>query len=160
MSTAPSGRMVPWYFVIFFSALAAVFAGFAYIAHKTHPGVVTEDAYEKGLKYNIQIARAQAQESLRWHSAFTLSHPSTEHWLLEFTLKDAAEKPVAGAKVSLKMMRPSRQSMDFMVDMAETSPGIYAAEVKPPVPGLWEAQVSAVSGKNSYQAAQRVELKQ
>ncbi len=158
MSARPSDRFIPWYFVLFFAFLTVVFGGFAYIAHTTHPGVVTEQAYEKGLQYNALITRADAQARLGWSSAIDVARAAAGGTRLSFTLRDAQGRPVTGMTVAAVVCRPSRQAMDFRTSLAEQSPGVYAAVIHPPAPGLWEMQVAATGAKGDYQAAKRVEL--
>lgn len=159
MSARPSDRFIPWYFVLFFSMLAALFTWFVYIAHTTHPGLVTDEAYEKGLKYNTQIARAEAQEKLGWTSTTDVRHDGKKSFTLSFTLKDKSGAPVAGAKAGVKMMRPSKADMDFSAALTETAPGTYTAAINVPAPGLWEAQVGVSRGQDLYQSEKRMELK-
>ncbi|MBL8713670.1 MAG: FixH family protein [Alphaproteobacteria bacterium] len=159
MSARPSDRFIPWYFVLFFSMLAALFTWFVYLAHTTHPGVVTDDAYEKGLKYNIQISRADAQKKLGWTSATDVRRDGGKAFTLSFTLKDKSGAPVTGAKASVRMMRPSNASMDFSMAMTETAPGIYTAALGDPAIGLWEAQIGVSRGQELYQSEKRMELK-
>jgi len=159
MSDTAADRFIPWYFVLFFCVLTVIFAGFTYIAHVTHPGVVTEEAYEKGLHYNKLIARADAQAQLGWSSVIAISYPVPGKARLSLTLKDKEGMPVSQAAVAATMVRPARQSLDFRVELVEQSPGVYAADLNPPVPGLWEVQVGAEKGADSYQDVKRVELK-
>jgi nitrogen fixation protein FixH len=158
MSARPSDRFIPWYFVLFFAFLTVVFGGFAYIAHTTHPGVVTEQAYEKGLQYNSLITRADAQARLGWSSAIDVTRAAAGSAQLSLTLRDAQGAPVTGMAVQAVVARPSKQAMDFRVTLAEQSPGVYAAAIHPPAAGLWEMQVSATGAKGDYQASKRVEL--
>jgi len=58
-------KLIPWYFVIFFLVLFIVDGIFVYLATSTHTGVVTENAYEKGLRYNEVIERARAAEKAK-----------------------------------------------------------------------------------------------
>ncbi len=158
MSARPSDRFIPWYFVLFFGFLSVVFGSFAYIAHTTHPGVVTEQAYEKGLQYNALIAQADAQARLGWSSSIAVARAAAGGSRLSFSLRDAKGNPVAGMSVNAVVARPSRQALDFRVALAEQSPGVYAADIHPPAAGLWEMQVAATGAQGSYQAVKRMEL--
>ncbi len=54
-----TGRKVLMYLVLFFIIFASVDALFIYMAVSTHSGVVAENAYEIGVKYNDVIAEAK-----------------------------------------------------------------------------------------------------
>lgn len=57
------GKIVLMAFVGFFVTFAAVDAYFVYKALSTHTGVVVENAYEQGLKFNDLLAKAKKQDS-------------------------------------------------------------------------------------------------
>ncbi len=66
--TKPSDRrdrMIPWYFVMAFGVVFAVNGMFVYLAVSTNHGVVTENAYEKGLDYDriVEEVRQKQQEA-------------------------------------------------------------------------------------------------
>ncbi|MCH2038403.1 MAG: FixH family protein [Rickettsiales bacterium] len=76
-------KLIPWYFVMFFVFLAIVDGTFVTIATSTHRGLVTDNAYEKGLNYNETISAYDAQKNLNWDSTLHYEQP-----LLTFALKD------------------------------------------------------------------------
>ena len=55
--------MIPWYFVIAFIIVFAVNGVFVYTAINTNRGVVTENAYEKGLDFNRIVAEVRKQKT-------------------------------------------------------------------------------------------------
>lgn len=158
MTTArPSDRFIPWYFVLFFVVLTVVFAGFAYIARSTHPGLVTEKAYDKGLKYNNVIARAEAQEKLGWTSTLTTKFDNG-HAVVSLSLKDAKGQPLESAQVSLWFIRPVQAGMDVKEAMQPASKGVYAGRAVLPARGLWDVRIEAVKGDARYQTSKRAEF--
>ncbi len=70
-STPLKDRLIPWYFVMAFLVVFAVNGVFIYLATSTHPDVVTENAYEKGLAYDRIV------EEVRQHKADTLLQHGT-----------------------------------------------------------------------------------
>lgn len=149
----PSDRFIPWYIVCFFALQFILFGWFYYVASSTYNGVITDQAYEKGLKYNDVIARAAAQEKLGWR--LTMAKVDSA---LRVTLRDRADAPLSQARVMVWLVRPVQAGMDFSVDLKETAPGVYAAPVIVPAPGLWEVRASVRQGSHTYQAAQRMEF--
>ena len=61
---AKRDRIIPLYFVAFFVFIAIMDGIFVYLATTTHSGVVTENAYQKGLNYNQYITAYDQQEML------------------------------------------------------------------------------------------------
>lgn len=65
MSSLAKDRFIPWYFVMAFAVVFAVNGFFVYKAVTTSHGVVTENAYEKGLQFNDvvkQVRERRAEE--------------------------------------------------------------------------------------------------
>lgn len=157
MSARPSDKFIPLYFVLFFIGLALLFLWFVHIARSTHPGLVTEKAYDKGLKYNAVIARAEAQERLGWTSAITAGKRDGRA-RVTVALKDRDGRPLEGAQVTLWFIRPVQSGLDVKLAMQEGQNGVYAAETQLPAPGLWELRIEAVKGGARHQASKRVEF--
>jgi nitrogen fixation protein FixH len=56
-------RIIPWYFVMAFMVVFAVNGVFVYTAIHTNHGVVTENAYEKGLKFDHIVAEVRKRNA-------------------------------------------------------------------------------------------------
>ena len=56
-------RIIPWYFVMAFMVIFAVNGLFVYLATHTHTGVITENAYEKGLKFDDIVKEVREQKN-------------------------------------------------------------------------------------------------
>lgn len=147
----PSDKYIPWYIVLFFVVLTFVFGGFAYIAEKTYTGVVTDEAYTKGLDYNSVIKKAEKQDSLGFSSA--IEH---QHGQIIFTLKDKQGQGVTAGKVKLFLYRPVQDGSDYSQDMNAAEQGVYTATVTPPQKGQWEVRIHADTAEGSYQTSQRI----
>lgn len=148
----PSDRFIPWYIVIFFVVQGAGFAWFYHLAHSTYTGVVTDNAYEKGLQYNNIISKSDAQDKLGWTSSFTRKNGA-----LELSLHEKG-RPLSRADVKLWFIRPVHAGIDQHLVMKETSNGIYTAPIHLPEKGLWDVRIEAVKDGRVYQAAQRMEF--
>lgn len=155
MSARPSDRFIPWYIVAFFVVQAVIFSWFVHLAHDSYPGVVTEKAYDKGLRYNDTIEKSLLQQKLGWSS--TLDGAYKDGWaLVEFNLKDAHDKPLTDVAVTLWLVRPVKYGMDFSVEMKPSADGRFVAKTQLPARGLWELRVRAVKGTQDYQASRKV----
>ncbi|MEZ5690885.1 MAG: FixH family protein [Rickettsiales bacterium] len=58
-------RIIPWYFVMVFLLVFAINGVFAYVAITTNKGVVTDNAYEKGLDYNHIVQEVRKLKAQR-----------------------------------------------------------------------------------------------
>ncbi|WP_417449235.1 FixH family protein [Kordiimonas sp.] len=147
-----SDRLIPWYIVAFFVVVAILDGIFVYIATSTHTGVVTDQAYDKGLAYNETVAAAEAQNALGWQGEITL-HDKAE---LSFVLRDAEGSTLNGATVKAVFTRPTQDGMDFNVDMVAGADGVYTAAINLPALGLWDVRVFALEGEHDFQVHRRL----
>ena len=139
-------RIIPWYFVLFFLVIAAVNAVMVTLAVRTLPGTVTDHPYEKGLAYNQVVLASNKQDALGWKSDIIYDKGQ-----LQFTLHDRNNKPITAEKVTAKLFRPSKATMDFMVTLPH---GV--APIHFPANGLWEVQVEALVSNTHYQCSKRI----
>ena len=150
----PSDRLIPWVIVVFFAALTALLIWFVDLAYKTHTGVITEHAYDKGLKYNETIKMSEKQE----HAPYKLSL-TYEGKRIFFDFKDESGAPIVNKKVKLWLYRPSQKEMDQKRDMAfMPERGQYSVSTENLAKGLWEARVSVEHHSEYYQISKRVTI--
>ncbi len=147
-----SDRWIPWYFVGFF-ALIFMFDGvFVYLATSTHTGVVTEQAYEKGLNYNQTIEAAAAQKALGWQGEVTYDTSNQ----LNYVVRDHDGALVTNAKVVAELTRPTHNGVDFNSSLLEIAPGIYQAPIEFPLDGVWDVRIFVTWQQTQFQTAQRI----
>ena len=158
MTARPSDRFIPWYIVLFFVVQFPLFGWFAWLACSTYTGVVMDKAYDKGIKYNDTIEKAEQQEKLGWTSDIATKHVSAGEVEVTFSLKDKSGAPVTGAAVRLWLIRPVQDGMDQHLIMKAVGEGVYQVTAKLPAPGLWEMRVEAVKDQARYQVAKRGSL--
>lgn len=148
-----TGKRVFWYFAAFFGFIAAVNAVMMTLAIRTHSGVVTDHAYEKGLAYNQVVAAEKAQRELGWMGELILRHSREEEnpFALLFTLKDKAGNPIAFDKATATITRPAGQGMDFTLELTgERTPVAFPAN------GVWYVRVDAIAGDKNFQHSKRI----
>ena len=144
-------KWIPWYFVAFFVGLAIMDGIFVYLATSTFTGVVTDQAYERGLKYNETVAAAEAQAELGWVGSAALEGNET----FSFTLSDGANALV-GADVVAEFTRPTQSGVDFQVPLMGLQNGTYSAQVDFPLEGIWDVRVYVTWKQQQYQHSQRL----
>ena len=158
MVVSPRDRWIPWYFVLFFVVLALVDGVFVTIALRTHSGVVTEHAYQKGLAYNHVIDAAEQQQALGWSGDIYLEQSSAQSQLF-FVLKNQDDTPLEHAVVHAKMVRVTQQGYDVEYVLNELQPGSYSTTIQFPLPGLWEIRIVATWKNQSFQMHKRLMIK-
>lgn len=148
MTTAmqPRDKLIPWYFVAFFVALAVVDGTMVTLAVRTQTGTVTNHPYEKGLRYNQVVAAAEHQNALGWKGEITFAANT-----LNFHLYDAAGNPLMPDNATATFTRPTQAGMDFSVTLTKGK-----AAVTLPAKGLWEIRVYATRRDRHYQHAKRI----
>ena len=151
----PSDKWIPWYIVGFFIALVSVLVPMCIIAVRTHTGVVTDGAYEKGLAYNKNIAAEEQQESLKWHGDVSITPLPEGKIQAEFTLLGSNNKAIDDAEVKLWLVRPTQAGQDQNVAMTKQGNGHYVVVTHMPNNGQWEARVSATYNNQNYQITKR-----
>lgn len=167
VSSGSAGRRPGWWypyiFVGVFLVVLAVNLIFMFSAIHTFSGLSTDQAYEKGLKYNEEIAAAKRQQQLGWTVGAEVMarapSPASPHGVdVLVTVKDANGQPVTGLAGDASFIRPAQSGHDSSVTMAEQGQGRYLIAATLPFPGQWDMEVVARRGEASYRFAQRVFL--
>lgn len=150
--TIDSGKTVFLYFCLFFITVGAINACFIYTALRTNTGVITEDAYEKGLSYNEIISSAKTQPEL-------IEKMEIEDGIFRWNINDSHGLPVKNAKAKVIFVRPVKDGNDFEVTLTEMKPGIYEAQPNFLAKGLWTAQLDLIWNNKQYRTAQNIIVK-
>jgi nitrogen fixation protein FixH len=147
----PSDKWIPWYIVLFFVVLSFVFGGFTYVALKTHTGLVTDNAYKKGIAYNETINKDKQQKALGYKA-----HLARPAGTVVFTLADKAGAPVEISSASIWLFRPTNAKGDVRAEMTAAGAGRFEYKAAPPAAGLWEVRILAETAAGPYQYAKRM----
>lgn len=143
----------------FFGLVFAVNGYFIAAALSTHTGVVANEPYRKGLKYNERIAVAERQAQLGWHDEVKLDDGGRK---LSILVRDSGGQPVRGLALSATLGRPATNEFDQHVSLSEDSPGRYVGEANTRERGGYVASVEARDPAHGdaivYQARRRIWL--
>ncbi|NBX65604.1 MAG: hypothetical protein EBQ96_01235 [Proteobacteria bacterium] len=142
----PIDKYIPWLFVVFFLVIAAVDTVFVTMAVRTHTGVVTDQAYEKGLAYNKTLEDSAAQSALGWTGEVKLTRD-----LLTYDLRDQKGNAIEGATLKASIKRPVTQGYDLDIDLKSTGPGAYQAPLSLPLKGQWQVRIYAKVRDQEFQ---------
>ena len=141
-----SGKFVAWCFISFFALIVVVNGIFAYKAVTTLPGVVTKNAYEKGLAYNDMLEKARSQPKISQQVSY-------DDGALRWELIDKQGAFIINAVVDARIIRPIKDGNDFDIGLKHMGEGVYEAEISLPFKGLWEARLSSKWDNKQYQTS-------
>lgn len=139
-----TGRHVLVLIITFFSVIFAVNGVFVYVSLQTHPGVTSPDAYRKGLRYNVELDRADRQNARGWKAEITATAG-----VLELHLSDKEYRPITGMTVDAVARRPVHDRADTKIVLEEIDAGRYRGTRAPLSPGRWNLIVTASRGNLS-----------
>lgn len=159
----PKGSRNPWLIgmVSLIAVVLLVNITFITLAVVTNPGLVTDDYYEKGQNLEETILkRANARKALAWtySTDFPANPIINRKEIYRFSIVDKAGLPVTNADVLLKAYRPSDVNADFNLAMNEPAPGVYEADVRFPLKGMWEITIKISHGQDDYDFTRRASV--
>lgn len=158
------GWWYPYIFVAAFMVVVVVNGILIYSATATFSGLETENHYEKGNSYNRDIEMAKRQDELGWQveakvSALNPDAPDTKrHVAIEASFKTKDGQPIEGMAVRALFIRPVQPGHDVSVPLSPKGKGIYTTDADLDFHGVWDLRVVAISEKDSYQLAQRIQI--
>lgn len=142
-----TGRTVLYAMLGFFAVIFAVNGAFVYFALSSFPGLSTDHAYEKGVKYNQTLADAATQGASGWKSQVAVANRN----YISVTISDPDGVGVEGLDVSAQLIRPARTGVDQQLVLIEDKPGHYMGTVSQLLAGQWRLEVNAMqNGKRIY----------
>lgn len=147
-----SGQFILLCFLGFFGFIGIVDAYFVYTALTTNTGLVTEQAYEKGLAYNEMLDKAKHQPTIREESSY-------EDGIFSWQANNMDGSPLEKANISVKLYRAVKDGYDFDIKLSEVGNGLYQSKIDFPLPGLWVAKVNAQWNNKTYQTSHRIMVK-
>ena len=135
---------------------------FIFFAFWTSPGLVTEDYYEQGRKYEENaIKLLAAKNNLQWTTNIEIPRDLYMHKVetVRFNAVDSRGIPIEGADVSVTAYRPSDASADFMVKLDNFAPGIYQTNIAFPLKGIWDLKLRVARGEEALEMEHRISVK-
>ncbi|MDW3207376.1 MAG: FixH family protein [Alphaproteobacteria bacterium] len=151
---------IPLLFFAFFAVVIAANATMIWIALSSWTGLETRNHYLKGVDYNSTLRDVQAQDALGWSVASKiLPTDRPGRFRIDVTLADDGAAPIVGAKVVVRLERPTHHGVDIRTDLMELSNGRYGATVDIPIAGQWNVRRLVWFGTETHQTVERVFLK-
>jgi nitrogen fixation protein FixH len=147
-------KIIPLYFVAFFVVLAILDGIFVYLAVNSQTGLVTENAYEKGIRYNQAIEQAERDKDVKHNISF--EQVGEKDGIINYAIQTDNEIN----SVIVQAIRPINDDLDFSEQMSKSKAGLhYSTNVTFPSKGLWDLLVIARSDDVEYRKKQRVFVK-
>lgn len=152
-----TGRHVLVVLLAMFTVVVLVNGVFTYFALSSHPGVITEDSYAKGLRYNATLAAAAAQRDLGWRPEVRFTPDGRRSGVFELRVVDATGVAVSDLAVEAKLRRPVASDDDQSITLARTTDGAYRARLVLPLSGNWDMTIDgARSGRRVFRMEHRL----
>jgi nitrogen fixation protein FixH len=148
-----SGKRILYYFIAFFLVIIVVNVIFIKSALNSHTGVITKNAYEKGLEYNKTIQTVDAQTHLGWHTDFKIDN---HHAALRLFGK--YQKPINHAKITLFIKDITSDKHDFSVPLTFVKDGLYQNVINFSRKGQWDIRIAILWEHQSLQIHKQVTI--
>ncbi len=123
-------------------------------------GAVSHPFQEREEEYNAWLAQRQAQARRGWQvRRGWLGRPVAGRATpFKLVVTDRDGRPVAGAEVRGRFLRPSDASADFDFTLPEIAPGTYQAELRMPAAGLWSVVITIRRGEDLHELRGRTRV--
>ena len=154
-----SSGWIPLLFVLFFLVLFAVTGNFVRLALTTFPGLVTSNAYERGLAYDDVLEAEAAQARQGWQMDILPPTFSGADQIAAITLTDRDGAPLSGGRVIMMGERMTRYAQQVRTELVDVGQGRYEAPVEFPISGRWFISVLADVGGSQHFSTQEVFLR-
>lgn len=151
-------RWIPGLFVLGFAVMLAANGTMAWFAVSSFGGLATADYYDRGRAYNRTLEIAQDIAATGWSAELTATPTGQGHFSVAVRLAGRDGKALSGAQVVARFVRPSDADNDFEVVMEPRGDGLWLADVKPSVVGLWQVRLFASRDDELFATEKRVVL--
>jgi nitrogen fixation protein FixH len=151
-----SNGWIPLLFVGGFLILFAVTGNFVRLALTTFPGLVTTNAYERGLAYDDVIAAERAQAEQGWQMHIIAPELSGEGQTAAITLADRNGEALSGGTVIMMAERMTRYAQQVRITLTDVGGGRYEAPMEFPISGRWFVSVLADVDGNQHFATEEI----
>jgi nitrogen fixation protein FixH len=138
-----TGRTVLAALLGFFGIVIGVNGVMIALAIGTMPGLESEKPYQAGVAYNAEIEAARAQAARRWTVASHVSRDAQGRATVSVKAHDAGGTPISGLAVTVRLLRPTDQRSDRIMELGEHEPGTYLGEAADVAAGAWEVEIDA-----------------
>ncbi len=131
-------KFIPTLIMTFYIAFVVVIFAFVFVSFKTYTGVVTENAYEKGVNFTSIYKKSLEKHVVTHKVDISLKH---EHIKMSIT-----PHPSKNAVIRAKLVRTAGGEHDIPMEFFATADGKFLAKIPHDVKGAWELRVKLTEG--------------
>jgi nitrogen fixation protein FixH len=152
----------PWVLglLVFLATFLTANGIFIYLAFSSPPNLVVEDFYERGEHYVEAHELVEKQKALGWTGQIIAPTNTrvNQHQQYEVLLQGKHSAALDLDSVTLHAYRPSDARADFAVEMEQTNPGMYGADVSFSLPGIWDVIIVAKKDEHEFMVTKRMTI--
>lgn len=149
---------IPSCFFAMFFVIFAANATMVGMALGSWRGLVTTDAYDKGVAYQEAIDAEKREQALGWSIDLSVDSPQPKRADVLISLTDDQGRPLDADRVRVGFVRPTQEGYDSLHTLNAVGGGKYAKSVQLPLKGLWELRIEAEKGADAYRVSRRITL--
>ena len=121
---------------------------------------VEENYYDKGVRWDEEMAQRARNAELGWRLLATLSPIERGRGAgLRVSLNDSLVTPVSDASVVVWAVHVARASQPVDVTLRSSAPGEYAGRVPIERAGLWELRIDVHRGTDRFTSTERLDAR-
>ncbi len=123
-------------------------------------GAVSHPFQEREEEYNAWLEQRRRQQARGWQvrRGWLGTPVAGRPTPFKLVVTDRAGRPVSGATVRGRFLRPSDAGADFDFTLPEIAPGTYQAALRVPAPGLWSVVITIRRGDDLHELRGRTRV--
>ncbi len=117
------------------------------------PGTVSHAFQEKEAQYNAYLEQVRRQRARGWkvRKGWLGGARAGVDSVFQVEVRDRDGRPLSGARVGGRFLRPSNSALDRSFTMNEIQPGLYRAGIRLPAPGIWDLVLHVRKGGDLHE---------
>lgn len=149
---------IPYFFLAFFIVVVLVNVAYIYLSKQSWRGIISPDAYQKGLNYNETLKQAEEQKKLGWKVSYILTQNSENNFVISVNPSDQNNAQIVDAEVAIEFRRPSEEGYDF-IQRFTFKDGVYEEKISFPLKGQWDFGIIVQKDGKIFKEVKREVLK-
>lgn len=156
-----SDKYIPYYIIAFFCTFITLDMFFVYTAVSTYQGVVNDNAYRDGVKYNEQLEEARRRQEIGWISNinFEPQEKLSLSGMVVINTTDKHGRSLVGKECSGTISRPLQKGLEQELQFTSEKGGICRSQlITLPSAGQWQVEANIAHNKEAINVKERLIL--